>query len=331
MRAIQYGRFGGYEELHLVDVPPPEPEDGQAVVRMSVAGVSPLDDTVRSGKLAAGMYKPLPIIPGGGGVGTVVEAGAGPVAEGTRVLVGGWGYGVRRDGTWRELVPADPAHLIPLPDGVDDVEAAALATGAGFSTAYLALTELVELRPGQTVLAPGIGGSVGLGGVEVAKVLGASLAISTASTTHKADLGRAAGYEVIDLSRESLRDGVARLTGGKGVDVVLDGVGGPITGEALASLAKDGSLISIGYSGGMSTTIDVTDLIWRTAHVHGFMFSLFTPDTVAAANATLLDLLAAGKVRPQVARSFPLAGAAEAQRHLIEDRPFGRVLLELGL
>jgi NADPH:quinone reductase-like Zn-dependent oxidoreductase len=111
------------------------------------------------------------------------------------------------------------------------------------------------------------------------------------------------------------------------VDVVLDGVGSPVTGEALASLAAGGSLVSIGYSGGTQASINVTDLIWKTAHVHGFMFSLFTPAAIAAANRSLLALLADKAIQPVVARTFPLAEAAAAQRHLIEDRPFGRVLL----
>ncbi|MEO3827740.1 zinc-binding alcohol dehydrogenase family protein [Actinomadura sp. B10D3] len=286
MRAIQYERFGGYEELRPVKVPSPKGGDAKAVVRMSVAGVSPLDDTVRSGKLAAEMLKPLPIVPGASGVGTVTDPGASRLAPGTRVLVTGFGYCVGRDGTWRDFVEADPDHLIPLPDGVDDTAAAALSTGAGYLTAYLALTEIVKLRPGQSVLAPGIGGSVGLGGVEVARLLGASTAISTAGSTTKAEAGRAAGHQVIDLSRESLRDGVARLTGGTGVDIVLDGVGGPITGAALGALAKDGSLISIGYSGGMHTTINVTDLIWKTAHVHAPNSPSATAGSTASSPAT---------------------------------------------
>ncbi|WP_433324553.1 quinone oxidoreductase family protein [Spirillospora sp. CA-294931] len=327
MRAIQYESFGGYDRLRAVELAEPKPEEGQALVQMTVAGVSPLDDTVRAGRLDPAMSKPLPLVPGASGVGRVIRAGHTGPAEGTRVLVGGWGYGVGRDGTWRERVEAEPDQLVPIPHGVDDIAAAALTTGAGYLTAYLALTGLVPFRAGQTVLAPGIGGAVGQGGVEVALALGASAAFSTATRTDKAERGRAEGHEVIDLSKESLRDGVARLTGGRGVDVVLDGVGGPVTGQALASLAGSGSLVSIGYSGGTGARIDVTDLIWKTAHVRGFMFSLFGAETIDAARRTLLELLELRMIGPTVARAFPLEEAAEAQRHLIEDRPYGRVLL----
>ncbi|MFE5407052.1 zinc-binding alcohol dehydrogenase family protein [Streptomyces sp. NPDC056580] len=170
---------------------------------------------------------------------------------------------------------------------------------------------------------------MGQGGVEVARHLGASLAITTATSTAKAEQSRTAGYEVIDLSRESLRDGVARLTDRKGVDVVLDGVAGPITVQALGALAQGGTLISIGYSAGMQAEINVTDLIWKAAHVHGFLFALFTQEQVNTANAKLLNLVARKEITPLVDRVFPLEQAGEAQRHLIEGGPFGRVLLSL--
>jgi NADPH:quinone reductase-like Zn-dependent oxidoreductase len=182
---------------------------------------------------------------------------------------------------------------------------------------------------GQTVLAPGVGGSVGQGGVEIARVLGAAHAITTATSSAKAAKGREAGFEVIDLTRESLRDGVERITDGKGVDVVLDGVGGAMTGEALGVLAVDGSLVSIGYSAGMSSTINVTDLIWKNAHIHGFRFGLFTPEQVRTATVRLLELLAQKEISPIVDSVFPLAEAAQAQRHLIDGASFGRVLLAL--
>ncbi|WP_206301555.1 zinc-binding dehydrogenase [Streptomyces sp. V2] len=219
-----------------------------------------------------------------------------------------------------------PAHLLPLPDAVDDTAAAALSAGGGYLTAYLALTELAGFRPGGTVLAPGSGGSVGQGGVEIARYLGAALAVTTATSTAKAELGRAAGYEVADLTRESLRDGVARLTGGRGVDVVLDG---EVTGQALGVLARGGTLVGIGCSAGTHAGVDITDLIWKAAHIHGFSFSLFSLAQVDSANAVLLDLVAREAITPLVDSVFPLEQAARAQRRLIEGGPFGRVLLGL--
>ena len=131
----------------------------------------------------------------------------------------------------RTVLPLPPQVSL-IPDGIDDDQAAAYLAGAGYLTGYLALTELAKFRPRQTVLAPGIGGAVGMETVQVARRLGASLAISTASSTKKANQARAAGYDhVIDLSKETLKEGVMRITEGKGVDIVVDGVSGKLTGE----------------------------------------------------------------------------------------------------
>jgi NADPH2:quinone reductase len=330
MRAIQYREHGGYDLLRPVELAAPEPENGQALVRVTYAGVSPLDNTIRAGHMSPALHKRLPLIPGVGGTGVVVEPGETGHAEGTRVLLVGPGLGVSTDGAWREYLAATPGDLIPIPDGVSDRQAAALDTGAGL-TAYLALAELIDFQPGQSVFAPAVGGAVGMDSMQVARELGASLAISTTSRTDKAERARAAGFDnVIDLSRESLSDGVARLTGGKGVDVVIDGVAGPLAGQAIASLARGGHYVSVGYSGGTTATIEVTDLIWKAARAYGFMVGLFAPETIHAARLTLLDWLADGRLNPVVAQEFPLEAAAEAQRFLIEDRPFGRVLLSSG-
>ena len=157
------------------------------------------------------------------------------------------------------------------------------------------------------------------------------MTISTASTTQKAEQARAAGYEhVIDLSNESIEDGVLRITDGKGVDVVVDGVSGNLTGQALASLAFGGTVVVVGYAGGRQAEVSITDIIWKGATIRGFTFRLFKPETVAAAREVLLGYLKAGDLQPTIAKVFPLSDAPEAVRHLVEDRPFGRVLMRVG-
>jgi NADPH:quinone reductase-like Zn-dependent oxidoreductase len=241
------------------------------------------------------------------------------------------GFGIVADGVWRELVAAPAGGLWPIPDHVDDDHAAAFLAGAGYLTAYLVLTQFVSFQPGQSVLAPGIGGAVGMESVQIAQKLGASLAISTASTTAKAEIARAAGYQhVIDLSKESLRDGVMRITGGKGVDVVIDGVGGALTGEALGCLAFGGTYAVVGYAGGREANINLTDVIWKAAKVRGFVFRAFAPETIAGALKVLTRHVAEGALQPTIAKVFPLSDAPEAVRYLIEDRPFGRVLMRVN-
>jgi NADPH:quinone reductase len=331
MKAIQYRAFGDYAENRLVDIPPPLPADGQALVEMRTVGINPLDNTFRSGKFFASAPQNLPRVGGQMGAGVVVESKSPKFKAGDRVFVTGPGFGIVADGVWQDQVAAPDAGLWPIPDAIDDDHAAAFLAGAGYLTAYLVLTEFVAFQLGQSVLAPGIGGAVGMESVQIARKLGASLAISTASTTEKAETARAAGYEhVIDLSKETLKSGVARITGGKGVNVVIDGVGGALTGEALGCLAYGGLYAMVGYAGGREANVNVTDLIWKAATLRGFMMRAFAPQTIAAALRTLTEYAAQGALQPTIAKIFPLAEAAEAVRYLIEDRPFGRVLMRVN-
>jgi NADPH:quinone reductase len=330
MRTIQYRSYGDYSENRLVDLPQPALRDGEVLVAMRTVGINPLDNTFRSGHYYGATPENLPRIGGQTGAGSVVASKSDDFKIGNRVFVRGPGFGITADGTWREFIAAPAAGLSHIPDGIDDDHAAAYLAGAGYLTGYLALTEFAKFKPGQTVLAPAIGGAVGMETVQVARRLGASLAISTASSTEKAERARAAGYEhVIDLSRESVRDGVLRITEGRGVDVVVDGVSGKLTGELLASLAFGGTLVIAGYAGGREAEVNVTDIIWKAATIRGFTFRLFAQQTVAAANAALLEFLKEGKLQPTVSKVFPMSAAAEAVRHLIEDRPFGRVLMDV--
>ena len=330
MKAVQYRAYGGYEENRVVDVDRPRPKDGEVLVEMRAVGVNPLDNTFRSGHIYMSTPENLPRIGGQTGVGVVVETRSADFKAGDRVFVRGPGWGLVADGTWREYVTTPANGLSHVPGDVDDDHAAAYLAGAGYLTGYLALTELAKFKPGQTVLAPAIGSAVGMETLQIARRLGASLAISTASTTEKAERAREDGYEhVIDLSKEGLKDGVLRITGGKGVDAVVDGVSGKLTGQALASLAFGGSVIVAGYAGGREAEVNVTDIIWKGATIHGFTFRLFAPHTLAAGNKAILGYLIEGALKPKIAKVFPLTEAAEAVRYLIEGRPYGRVIMQV--
>ena len=234
-------------------------------------------------------------------------------------------YGVAEDGTYSEWIAVRAEDLCVVPDTIDDATAGGMPVA--YLTAQIALTQ-AGFEPGKTVLAPAIGGAVGNAVTQLARAQGPAKAISTTTNPAKAEKARALGFgDVIDLSAESLTDGVARLTGGRGVDVVIDSVGGALTGQALATLALDGVVTSLGYSAGRKTTIDVTDLIWRRASMRGFSLFAQSHATKAAAWAAILPLLTSGRVKPIVERAYKLDEAAEALRHLIEDRPFGKVVL----
>jgi NADPH2:quinone reductase len=153
----------------------------------------------------------------------------------------------------------------------------------------------------------------------------------SSTTNHaKAERAKALGFnEVIDTSIEKLGDGVRRITGGYGADIVIDGIGGEVLSEALGALAPGGSLTTLGYSASRKTTIDVTNLIWQQASIQSFV--LFAQPRAAWADAwsVIVPLFQSGAIKPIVAKTFPLAEAADALRYLVEGRPFGRVVLTI--
>jgi NADPH2:quinone reductase len=218
-----------------------------------------------------------------------------------------------------------PEHLALVPDEIDDVVAASIPVA--YLTAQVTLT-LAGLKPGMTVLAPGIGGSVGNATYQLARAQGAGKVISTAGSAAKAAKASELGFDnVVDLSTEGLTEGVRRITAGKGADIVIESIGAAVTSEALSSLGLGGVLITLGYSAGRKTTIDVTDLIWKRARMSGFSLFAQSPAAIAAAWGDVIPLMLDGSVKPIVERVYPFGEAGEALRHLIEDRPFGKVVL----
>jgi NADPH:quinone reductase-like Zn-dependent oxidoreductase len=265
-----------------------------------------------------------PLVLGNEGAGVIEHAGDSGLAVGSRVMFAG-PYGVRENGTWQDWLLVRPEHLTLVPDAIDDVVAASLPVA--YLTAQITLT-LAGFKPGKTVLAPAIGGSVGNATYQLARAQGASKVISTAGSPSKAEKAREQGFDdVIDLSTEGLADGVRRITAGKGVDVAIDAIGGAVTSQALSSLGMGGVLITLGYSAGRKTTIDVTDLIWKGVRMSGFSLFAQPPLDVAAAWREIIPSIVDGSVKPVIERVYPLGQAAEALRHLIEDRPFGKIVL----
>ncbi len=164
----------------------------------------------------------------------------------------------------------------------------------------------------------------------MARALGAKHAMSSTSNHAKAEQARALGFnEVIDTSQEKLADGVRRITSGYGADTVIDGIGGEVLSEALEALALEGSLTTLGYSASRKTTIDVTNLIVPQASIRSL--NMFAQPKAAIRDAwnVIVSLIKSGAIKPIVAKTFPLADAAEALRYLIQGRPFGRVILTI--
>ncbi len=323
MRAMRAERFSGYEGLKLVNLPKPAVSDGKVMLRMTAVGVTPLDHTILSGQFPLAK---APLVLGNEGAGVVEAGGGGEFPVGSRVMFTG-PYGVFEDGAYSEWLAVRKGNLCLIPDGVDDVSAAGIPVA--YLTAQMALT-LAGFQAGKTVLSPAIGGSVGNAVTQLARALGAKHAISSTTNHAKAGQAKALGFnEVIDNSSEKLGDGVRRITGGYGADIVIDGIGGEVLSEALGALAMDGNLTTLGYSASRKATIDVTNLIWRRASIKSFV--LFAQPQAAWADAwnVIVPLLQSGAIKPIVAKTFPLNEAADALRYLVEGRPFGRVVLTI--
>ncbi len=321
MRAMLANAFGDYGDLQMAELPKPSATKKRLLVRVTAAGATPLDHTILSGHFP--LAKP-PLVLGNEGAGVVEDGGDQDIPNGSRVMFTG-PYGVFEQGSFAEYIAVQKAHACLIPEGVSDAAAAGMPVA--YLTAYLALKD-AGFAAGKSVLAPAIGGSVGNAVTQLARAMGAKHAISTTTNPAKARQAAKLGYDkVVDLSSEGLRAGVQRLSGGEGVDIVIDAIGGSILSEALGVLAEGGSLTTLGYAAGRHSTIDVTDLIWKGASIRSFLLFAKPPEAWASAWAEIIPLLADAQVTPVVARTHPLIEAPEALRHLVEDRPFGRVIL----
>jgi len=315
--------FTGYGDLKQVDIPKPVASDERGLVRVTAAGVTPRDHTILSGALPRAR---APLVLGSEGAGVVEWGGGTDFPAGSRVMFAG-DYGVSEDGTYSEWLAVQKQHLCRVPNNIDDVSAAGLPIA--YLTAQMCLN-LAGFAEGKTVLAPAIGGSVGNAVTQLARAQGAKHAISSTTNHEKAQQARSRGFnEIIDLSEEKLSDAVRRITEGSGVDIVIDSIGGEILSDALGTLSIGGTLITLGYSASRKSTIDVTDLIWKRARMIGFSMSSQPQEAYTKAWEVIVHLLTSGDIKPIVARTFPLHEAADALRFLIEQRPFGRVVLEI--
>jgi len=327
MKTIEFTTPGAYDVLKLVDRPIPTLKDGELLVKVKFAAVNAVDNTIRIGMRPATR---MPAILGNEGVGIVVT-GNNDFPNGTRVMIscfttGGQVRGIYVNGVWQEYLAIRPEELIPIDDSIGDEQAAAFPVS--FFSAQACLNK-AKFCPGKSVLSLAVGGGVGNAGIQVAKAQGASLVITTAGSSEKADMAQSLGIEnVIDLSRETINEGVLRLTQGKGVDIVIDSIGGNLTGPAIQSLSRSGILVAIGYSAGTSFTANITDFVWKGIQMRGQSLNGWF-DHTSQTNVwnQLMPLFLSGQLEPIVAKVFEAEQVVEAQRFLMEERPFGKVLI----
>jgi putative PIG3 family NAD(P)H quinone oxidoreductase len=314
---------GGAEVLEYVDTPDPEPGPGEVLLDVAATAVNRADLVQRQGH-----YPPPPgasEILGLECSGTVAALGDGveDVEIGSEVcaLLAGGGYASR------VVVPA--GQVMPLPDGVDLVTAAALPEAA--ATVWSNVMMVAGLRTGDTFLVHGGAGGIGTFAIQLTKALGARV-IATAGSPEKLDLCRELGADVaIDYREQDFVDVVAQATEGHGADVILDNMGASYLTRNLDTLAIEGRLIVIGFQGGSKAEMDLRTLFHKRAAV--FSASLRArpvgeKTTICAAVVEhVWPLVADGTIRPVVGRTLPLAEAAEAHRLMESGGSTGKILL----
>lgn len=308
-------------DLRVEYVADPTPAAGEVLVQVTAAGVTPWDHTAATGASAG------PLILGNEGAGLVVADPAGRWAPGTRVMFYAGSGEVNARGTMAEFAVIAGSNLAEIPIHVADEVAAAVPIA--YLTAVLAL-RLGTFAPGDRVFAPAIGGSVGNATAQVARALGARAVAGSAGSTAKAEAVRAApwayGIEVVDLERDRLGAGLGDGFGG-GIDVAVDGVGGTVTAQIAEALATGGRIVLVGHSGGGVAHVPVGDVVRRRASLHGFSLPSVTAAQSRLAWSTITGLLVDGRIHPVIDSIYPLDAAGEAIRHLVEDRPIGKVVI----
>ncbi|WP_340683408.1 zinc-binding dehydrogenase [Amycolatopsis coloradensis] len=320
MREIRVSRFGDPGVLEQVEVPTPEPAEGELRVAVTAAGVGWLDALIRRGDGPDVFAVEPPYVPGGSVAGTVDAVGAG-VDEtwlGKQVLThapGGYGGG------YADTVVALPDDTFPIPDGLDPRHAVALFDDG--STA-LALLEKTPVTAGERILvAPGVGG-LGSVLVQLARAAGATV-FAAVRGDEKAAIARKLGAEPVDYSVADWTGEVLALTGGHRLDVVFDGVGGELGAASLALLRNGGRFSGYGMSSGAETVIGDADRA-RLSVVDMAQLVGFWPDNPRRVREVLRQA-ADGKLTPIIGRTYPLAEAAAAHSDIEARRYTGKSLL----
>ena len=323
MRAIRVTTLGGPESLELVEVDEPIADDGGVVVDVHAAGVAFPDALLTRGLY---QYRPeLPFTLGAELAGVVRSAPQGAhVKPGDRVL------GLTMiGGAMAETAVLSADRVFPLPDDIS------FEAGAGLLfndlTVFFALTARARLAKGETVLVHGAAGGIGTSTLRIAPALGASRVIAVVSTEEKKDVARAAGATDVVLA-DGFKDAVAELTGGKGVDIVMDPVGGDRFTDSLRSLAPAGRLLVVGFTGGEIPTVKVNRLLLNNIDVVGVGWGAWTlthPDSLAQQWNGLAALLKSGKLAVPQPDVYPLDRAAEAVAALENRTARGKVVVRV--
>lgn len=325
MRAVVCKAFKTPFELCVEDIADPSAGPGEVLIDVKAAGINFPDSLIVQGKY---QVKPsLPFIPGMEAAGVISAVGEGVehLRPGMRVLAH------PHVGAFAEKVIAPAHEIFQIPDAMSFEEAAGFVHAYG--TSHHGLKDRAQLKPGETLLVLGAAGGVGLAAVELGKVMGAKV-IAAASTAEKLALCKQHGADaLIDYSRDDLRARIKEITGGKGVDVVYDPVGGALAEQSIRSLNRYGRYLVLGFASGEIPKLPLNLLLLKTAAAVGVFWGQFVESEPQRNIDNVNELFAwyaAGKLHPYVSAVFPLAQTAEAIRHVADRKALGKVVITLG-
>ncbi|MDQ0976480.1 NADPH2:quinone reductase [Neobacillus niacini] len=323
MKAVQLQEYGGPEVLKMVEIERPVPTGREVLVEIKAIGVNYADTARREGQYV--VKTPLPFIPGAEIAGVVAAVGekVTTVMPGTRVVT------LIESGGYSEFALADERSLIPLPDQLDFQNAAALPL-QGLS-AYHVLKTMGRLEKGETVLVHASAGGVGTLAVQLAKLFGAGKIIATASSAEKLELARQMGADVlVNYTESTWVEQVLEATGGKGVDVALEMVGGDVFNKTLKCLATFGRLVVFGAASGEQSKMYPSSLMARNQSVIGFFLPqiMKKPELLQPSLVELLTYLGEGKLKLTIGGVFPLEDTAVVHQLLQSRKTTGKLILE---
>ncbi len=325
MQVVEITRPGGPEVLKPATRPVPQPRAGEVLIQVAAAGVNRPDCLQR-----AGAYAPPPgasDLPGLEVAGALVRVGEGAsewkVGDRVCALAPGGGYA--------QYCVTPAAHCLPLPRGLDLIQAASLPET--FFTVWINVFERARLAPGETLLVQGGASGIGVTAIQMARAFGHRVFATAGSAEKCAACERLGAERAIDYRTQDFVEAVRELTGGKGVDVILDMVGGDYVARELRCLATDGRLSLIAFLGGTKATLDLSDILFRRLTITGPTLRPRSVEYKAgiaqALRQRVWPLIEAGNIRPVIYRSFPLAQAAQAHALMESGAHIGKIVLEV--
>lgn len=322
MKAVLCKEYGMPETLVIEEIADLRADKGQVVVTVKACGVNFPDTLIIQGKYQ--FKPPMPFSPGSEVAGIVKEVGEGVtgIRVGDHVIAStGWGG-------FAEEVVVSASKIIPMPAGLDFTIASAFVLTYG--TAHHALKDRAQIQPGETLLVLGAAGGVGIAAIEIGRQLGARVIAAASSEEKLAVCLQHGASEGINYASEDLRERIKQITGGQGIDVIFDPVGGSYSEPALRSIAWKGRFLVVGFAGGEIPRIPLNLTLLKGCSIVGVFWGAFTerePQRNAENLRELMDWLSQGILKPHISATYPLERASDALYDILNRKVLGKAVL----